>query len=288
MSYPHPEYLISAEELAAQLDDPGLRVFDTSVLLHHSDGVYRSEPGRAHYLKEHIAGAGFINLSEDWSDTNSALSNTLPEIDALCRAIGADGIGNDNPVVLYSSSHLMWATRAWWLLRYAGHDNVRVLNGNLSAWRAAGLPTQSGEETYPATSFKAAPRPELFVSTQEVVDGMNAATCTINALPAAIYEGSGDFYYGRPGHIPGSRSLPFADLLRDEFFLPAEELQELLAAQGMLDTPRTMIYCGGGIAATLDGFACMLLGQHNVGVYDGSMSEWASDPARPLKIGTEP
>jgi thiosulfate/3-mercaptopyruvate sulfurtransferase len=288
MSYIHPEFLISAEELAQQLDDQSLRIFDTSVLLHHGDGGYKAEPGREQYLAEHIAGAGFINLSETWSDTNSPYSNTVPELDSLCAAIGNDGIGNDNPVVLYSSSHLMWATRAWWLLRYAGHNNVRVLNGNLGAWVSAGLPTRSGEETYPSTNFTASARPELFVSTQEVAQGIDDATCTINALPAAVYEGTGDFYYGRKGHIPGSRSLPFADLLRDEFFLPANELHDLLSAHGMLTGSRTMIYCGGGIAATLDGFACMLLGQRNVGVYDGSMSEWAADPARPLKTGAAP
>ena len=288
MSYMHPEFLISAEELAQQLDDQSLRIFDTSVLLHHGDGGYEAEPGREQYLAKHIAGAGFINLSETWSDTSSPYSNTVPELAALCAAIGNDGIGNDNPVVLYSSSHLMWATRAWWLLRYAGHNNVRVLNGNLGAWVSAGLPTRSGEETYSSTNFTASVRPELFVSSQEVAQGIDDATCTINALPAAVYEGTGDFYYGRKGHIPGSRSLPFSDLLRNDFFLPASELQDLLSAHGMLTSARTMIYCGGGIAATLDGFACMLLGQQNVGVYDGSMSEWAADPARPLKTGAAP
>ena len=288
MSYIHPEFIINADELAQQLNDQSLRIFDTSVLLHHGDGGYEAEPGRKHYLAEHIAGAGFINLSETWSDTSSPYSNTVPELDALCAAIGNDGIGNDNPVVLYSSSHLMWATRAWWLLRYAGHNNVRVLNGNLGAWVSAGFPTRSGEEKYPSTNFTASERPELFVSTQEVAQGIDDATCTINALPAAVYEGTGDFYYGRKGHIPGSRSLPFADLLHDDFFLPASELEDLLNALGMLTGSRTIIYCGGGIAATLDGFACMLLGQQNVGVYDGSMSEWAADPARPLKTGAAP
>ena len=287
MSYVHPEFLISAEDLAEQISDPSLRVFDTSVVLHHSDGGYRSEPGHADYLKHHIAGAGFINLSENWSDTASVYRNTLPAIDALCTAIGNDGIGNNNSVVLYSSSHLMWATRAWWLLRYAGHGNVRVLNGNFNAWLSAGLPTKSGEEIYPPTVFTASPRPELLVDTDEVVQGMQDKICTINALPSAVYEGTGDFYYGRKGHIPGSRSLPFAEVLRDEFFLPSGELQQLLNARRMLSASRTLIYCGGGIAATLDGFACMLLGQQNVGVYDGSMSEWAADPARPLTVGSE-
>ena len=288
MHYANSEFLISVEELSAQLNDPTTRVFDTSVLLHAGEHGYTSEPGRARYLEEHIPGAGFINLSEDWSDTTSAYNNTLPSIDELCSAIGENGIGNDSLVVLYSSSHLMWATRAWWLLRYAGHNNVRVLNGNFAAWLASGMPVNSGEERYAATVFTPAARTSLFVNTDEIAQASQNSACTINALSPALYQGTGDFYYGRRGHIPGSRSLYFSDILRDEYFLPAEELTQLLAAQGMLSESRTLIYCGGGIAATLDGFACMLLGQQNVGVYDGSMSEWADDPARPLTIGPNP
>ena len=288
MSYNHPEYLISVDELAEQMDDASLRVFDTSVLLHATDQGYTSEPGRARYLEEHIPGAAFINLTEDWSDTTSGLNNTLPGIAALSQAIGNDGIGNDHLVVLYSSSHLMWATRAWWLLRYAGHTNVRVLNGNLAAWIDAGLPTRSDAERYPAAQFTPSPRRDLFVNTEEMTRGMHEAVCTINALSPALYAGTGDFYYGRRGHIPGSRSVYFADILQNEFFLPAPELKAVLEAQGMLSAPRTLIYCGGGIAATLDGFACMLLGQENVGVYDGSMSEWAADDALPLTLGDTP
>jgi thiosulfate/3-mercaptopyruvate sulfurtransferase len=80
----------------------------------------------------------------------------------------------------------------------------------------------------------------------------------------------------------------FAHILRDEFFLPAAELAEVLDAQGLLRAPRALIYCGGGIAATLDGFACALMGQQNVGVYDGSMSEWVADQSLPLTLGTQP
>ncbi|NCF76915.1 MAG: sulfurtransferase, partial [Proteobacteria bacterium] len=225
MSYNHPEYLISIDELAEQINDASLRVFDTSVLLHATDQGYTSEPGRARYLEEHIPGAAFINLTEDWSDTTSGLNNTLPGIAALSQAIGNDGIGNDHLVVLYSSSHLMWATRAWWLLRYAGHTNVRVLNGNLAAWIDAGLPTRSDAERYPAAQFTPSPRRDLFVNTEEMTRGMQDAVCTINALSPALYAGTGDFYYGRRGHIPGSRSVYFADILQNEFFLPAPELK---------------------------------------------------------------
>jgi thiosulfate/3-mercaptopyruvate sulfurtransferase len=227
-------------------------------------------------------------LSDDWSDTRSPYNNTLPQIDALAAAIGRDGISNDNLVVLYSSSHLMWATRAWWLLRYVGHTNVKVLNGNLAAWLDAGLPVEAGAKAYAAATFSPSERADVFVSTAEMVAGMEEGVCTVNALSPALYEGTGEFYYGRRGHIPGSRSLYFSDLLENEFFLPAEQLHQTLEARGMLSTSRTLIYCGGGIAATLEGFACALVGQENVGVYDGSMSEWAADEELPLTLGSKP
>ena len=288
MSYAHPEYLISAQELMQQLNDPAVRIYDTSVLLLAAEQGYTSQPGRERYLREHIPGAGFINLSEDWSDTRSPYNNTLPQIDALAEAIGRDGISNDNLVVLYSSSHLMWATRAWWLLRYAGHTNVKVLNGNLAAWLDAGLPVEAGAKAYAAATFSPSERADVFVSTAEMVAGMEDGVCTVNALSPALYEGTGEFYYGRRGHIPGSRSLYFSDLLENEFFLPAEQLHQTLEAWGMLSTSRTLIYCGGGIAATLEGFACALVGQENVGVYDGSMSEWAANEELPLTLGSKP
>jgi thiosulfate/3-mercaptopyruvate sulfurtransferase len=288
VSYAHPEYLISAQELMQQLNDPAVRIYDTSVLLLAAEQGYTSQPGRERYLREHIPGAGFINLSEDWSDTRSPYNNTLPQIDALAEAIGRDGISNDNLVVLYSSSHLMWATRAWWLLRYAGHTNVKVLNGNLAAWLDAGLPVEAGAKVYAAATFSPSERADVFVSTAEMVAGMEDGVCTVNALSPALYEGTGEFYYGRRGHIPGSRSLYFSDLLENEFFLPAEQLHQTLEARGMLSASRTLIYCGGGIAATLEGFACVLVGQENVGVYDGSMSEWAANEELPLTLGSKP
>jgi thiosulfate/3-mercaptopyruvate sulfurtransferase len=172
VSYAHPEYLISAQELMQQLNDPAVRIYDTSVLLLAAEQGYTSQPGRERYLQEHIPGAGFINLSDDWSDTRSPYNNTLPQIDALAAAIGRDGISNDNLVVLYSSSHLMWATRAWWLLRYAGHTNVKVLNGNLAAWLDAGLPVESGAKAYAAATFSPSERADVFVSTVEMIAGM--------------------------------------------------------------------------------------------------------------------
>ena len=288
MDYQHPEQLISVASLNDALDDPNLRIFDTSVILSPKEHGYDVISGLENYRNAHIPGAGFIDLNDAWADTSGPFRFTLPSIDALSQAIGRSGIDADSRVVLYSSGHLMWATRAWWLLHYAGHNNIAVLNGNFSAWQAAGLPVAQGDEGYAACEFKGAANSGCFADTAEVETGMHGAVCTINSLSQALYEGTGDFYYQRRGHIPGSKLVHYDSLLDNEYFLPAEALAAQLEAQGTLSAERVITYCGGGIAATLDAFACRLCGQTNVAVYDGSMSEWVADEARPLTVGALP
>ena len=288
MDYQNPEHLTSVEALNDSLEDPNLRIFDTSVILAPSGHGYEVKSGIDDYRNAHIPGAGFIDLAAAWADTSSSLRFTLPTPAALAEAIGASGISADNQVVLYSSGHLMWATRAWWLLNYAGHRNISVLNGNFTAWQTAGLPTNSGDEVYPQAHFEAKPDSARFADVAEVQAGMHGAVCTINSLSRSLYEGTGDFYYQRRGHIPGSKLVYYDSLLENEYFLPAEALTKALEAQGTLSADRVITYCGGGIAATLDAFACLLCGQNEVAVYDGSMSEWVADETRPLTVGAEP
>jgi thiosulfate/3-mercaptopyruvate sulfurtransferase len=288
MNYTHPEYLISSAELHKIIGNDNVKVFDTSVLLHQVDGAHRAESGIEAYLNEHIQSAGFIDLITDWSDTNSALNHTLPPLDLLIKAIGNSGISQDDEVILYSSGHLMWATRAWWCLHYAGHTNIKVLNGNIRAWKNAGLPCGSGRHEYAPKEFTGMAKIEVFTNTQGVEAGLAQSTCTINALTKPMYEGTGDFFYKRRGHIPGSLSLPFSDVLDNEFFLEPKTLFATLESQGMLRAENVIVYCGGGIAATLDAFACKLLGQDKVSVYDGSLSEWVLSEQRTLTIGANP
>lgn len=288
MSYQHPEYLISAADLHTALEDPKLRVFDTAVYLRPQEHGYLVESGREPYEAGHIPGAGFIDLAAEWADTESPLRFTIPSVDDLAAAIGASGIDNTSRVVLYSNAHLMWATRAWWLLYYAGHRNMAVLNGNLAAWKAAGYALETGSSGYPPARFEPNPEAARIASTGDVEAGLHGRVCTINALSRSVYEGTGDVSYGRRGHIPGSKLVYYDSVLQAEHFLPPENLAKVLEAEGMLSADSVITYCGGGIAATLDAFACVLCGQENVAVYDGSMSEWVLDEDRPLTTGATP
>ena len=167
-------------------------------------------------------------------------------------------------------------------------DNVKIVNGSFNAWREAGLTTESGDKRYPESAFELATKHAVIANIEEIERGLNGKICTINALDQSLYEGSGVFYYTRRGHIPGSKPMSYSSLLCEQYFLPADDLEAHLNAQDALSSDRVITYCGGGIAATIDAFACKLMGQNNVAVYDGSMSEWVLDDSRPLTVGTEP
>ena len=288
-SYAHPELLVEPDELASMLDAADVRVLDSTVFLAPAKTGYRAESGRPKYEEGHVPGAAFMDLIGDFSDTTTGLGFSLPGPGALATALGRLGVGNQHHVVVYSTGHMMWATRAFWLLRFVGHERVAVLNGGFAAWKEGGHPTRSGTESYPPTTYAARSRPELFVGKDDVRAVMNdASVCTVNALSPEVYAGTGDMHYGRRGHIPGSRNLYFGRLLDGQRFRQADELRAALTEIGMLDAPRVVTYCGGGISATLDAFACLLVGKEDVAVYDGSMSEWARDESLPLKTGNEP
>ena len=289
MEYVRTDLLIDVNTLSQRLNDDNLRIFDTSVFLTpQQGGGYLVESGREKYQTAHIPGAGFIDLIKHWSNASSILNFTLPDEQRLGEVISEAGIGNSNEVILYSSGNLMWATRAWWLLHYAGHDNVKIVNGSFNAWREADLTTESGDKRYPESAFELATKHAVIANIAEIERGLNGKICTINALDQSLYEGSGVFYYTRRGHIPGSKPMSYSSLLCEQYFLPADDLEAHLNAQDALSSDRVITYCGGGIAATIDAFACKLMGQNNVAVYDGSMSEWVLDDSRPLTVGTEP
>jgi thiosulfate/3-mercaptopyruvate sulfurtransferase len=290
VNFANPQLLIEPDELAGLLGTPALRTFDCAVrLVPAESGGMRAESGVDRYREAHVPGAAFMDLIRTFSDRSSGLGFTLPAPAALAQAIGAAGISREHDVVVYSNSHIMWATRAFWMLRYAGHERVRVLNGGLRAWRAAGLPLASGDETWPPTVFEPSIRPGLFVDLAGMQAELgNARTCTINALSPAVYAGTGEQHYGRRGHIPGSRNLHYDQLLDGDRFRDPAAVERTLREAGLLDAGRVVAYCGGGISATIDAFACLLMGHPDVAVYDGSMAEWARNPELPLTLGEAP
>lgn len=289
MNYARPDCLLEPEALQQALDDPELLIFDATVHLVPGDKGYRAQSGLEDYRAAHIPGAVFMDQIRAVSDPSTGLGFSLPAPEALEAALRNLGCNDDSRIVVYSSGHMMWATRAWWLLHYAGLDEVAVLNGGLRGWQAAGYETEAGEVTPVPGSFTIRPRPERFVGKDQVLAAIgDDAVCTVNALPPAVYSGEAEMSYGRKGHITGSINVPYDGLLDDGRFLPPDALRRALDDGGLLGPERVFAYCGGGISATIDAFACLLAGKDDVAVYDGSMSEWVRDEALPMTEGREP
>ncbi len=283
--------LVSTSWLAGHLEEPRLRIFDTTVHMQHKPGGgYLTESGYQDWRQAHIPGAGFLDLAGEFSDPDSDIPFTMPPAERFCQLAAEHGVADDSAVVLYSHGPVMWATRAWWMFRSVGFANVAVLDGGWQAWKRENRPLSAGLDAYPPGRLQAQPRPGMWADRQEMLANLHGqGVCTLNALAANIYRGE-DNRYGRPGHIPGSYNVFNGDLLDPDSgrFLDRNALREKFAASGALQAERVVVYCGGGISATVNALALHLSGHGNVAVYDGSMSEWVRDETLPLTLGGEP
>ncbi len=279
--------LVSPAELQSMLADPALRLFDTTVHMRPGPAGLEISSGRASWLEAHIPGAGFMDLLTELADGKHRLRFMMPPEDQLVRVLSGLGIDRSTRVVLYNAGPTWWATRAFFMLRAVGFDAVRVLDGGLDRWRLESRPLESGERHYPPARFTIGDRRAVFADKTDVITAMRGRTRHLmHALSPAVFRGE-VVSYGRPGHIPGSVNL-FATTLLDpatQSFLPPEQLRQRLAASGVLDEKPTIAYCGGGISATTNAFALLLLGREDVQIYDASMTEWGPDPALPMETG---
>ncbi|MEM7250030.1 MAG: sulfurtransferase [Pseudomonadota bacterium] len=289
-AFKHPEFLLSAEQLTSlQASESwvSVRLFDCTTHLDPAENaVYTVRSGRAEYDQAHIPGAGFMDLQGELSDPNTNLRFMLPEPERFAEAVAAHGVSNESHVILYSSTHVMWATRVWWMFRAFGHDRVSVLDGGLGRWQALGYPTTQSKPDYPPGDFMARPRAGHFVDRETVLGAINdGEACVLNALSREQHIGETGRHYGRPGRIARSVNVEARSLTDDSgCFLDAPSLRERFEAVDAMGRP-VIAYCGGGIAATADVFALALLGHQDLSVYDASLSEWANHADCPMEVG---
>ena len=283
--------LISTTELAGILDRPDLRLFDCTTYLEPApEGVnvpYIAVPGDKTFAAGHIPGADFLDLQGEFSDSDTALRFTMPDIGQLEAAFGRHGVGPDSRVVLYSIGTPMWATRFWWMLRSLGFDNVAVLDGCFDKWKAEERPIETGSaKGYPPAKFTAKPRQGFFVGKDEVLAAVaDHSAVVVNALGPQFHKGLEPSRYGRPGRVPNSCNVSAATLLdpTTKAFVPLADAEARFKAQGITKDKRVVAYCGGGISATVDLFLLHRLGYDNLTLYDASMGEWAKDTALPIE-----
>lgn len=288
-----PDALMSTEALASELGRADLRVYDcTSYLDYQPPGSpvpYNVVSGRGSFQAAHIPGADYLDLQGEFSDQNTSLRFMMPPLAQLEAAFGRHGIGAGVRVVLYSIGTMMWATRFWWMLRSLGFDNAAVLDGGFDKWQAEGRPVEHGPaKGYPPATFVAHPLPGRFVNKDAVLGAIgDAGTVIVNALGTQFHKGLEPSRYGRRGRVPGSVNVPAASLVdpQSKAFVGLSTAEAAFAAAGVTRDKRVIAYCGGGISATLDLLALSRLGFKNLALYDGSMGEWAKDPALPIETG---
>ncbi|QNM95892.1 sulfurtransferase [Chitinimonas koreensis] len=277
--------LISAGELIAELGAPGL------VLVDCRHDLADPTAGRRAYAGGHLPGAVPLHLDEDLSGAKTGRNgrHPLPDPLALARSLSNAGIGDGSRVVAYDGQGGMYAARLWWLLRWLGFDAVQVLDGGVAAFVAAGGTLDTAVTQPVPAVFTPKPRPGWTVDAATVLDNLDRQDFTvIDARAPGRYAGEGETLDPVAGHIPGALNRFFQlNLQPDGRFKPAEQLRaEWQALLAGLDPHDTVQQCGSGVTACHNLLALEAAGLKGSRLYPGSWSEWCSDPARPVAVGT--
>ena len=307
--------LVTPSWLNEHLDS--VKVLDcTTHMVPQPVGPSKITTGRPDFDRGHVPGAQHVDMVEDLSDADGEFPYTLPGADQIGQLLSRLGISESDHIVLYTTTPLMVATRAWYVLRALGHEKLSILDGGLDAWVSAGLPIETavghdaaagagviagaasalgnrdaasampGSGSGGTATYAASPDPSRYASKADVSAATTANDAVVvNALSAEQHAGTGGAHYGRPGRIPGSVSVPTATILTNggKSFAPVETIREQFAARGITPETRVITYCGGGIAATVDAFALALIEHDNWAVYDNSLLEWSTDPSTEME-----
>lgn len=281
--------LISAAQLQ-QLQAQGqpLLVFDCSF------DLAQPEAGRAQFAQAHIPGAQHADLDlhlsvHDASPTASGGRHPLPTREHFAAWLAGVGLNQNMQVVVYDRSNNSYAARLWWMLQWAGHGAVAVLDGGLAAWQAQGGAVEAGPAAaWPAGNFVLRAPLRRLVTAAEVLQALGHPEQTlIDARATPRFKGEVEPLDPVAGHIPGALNRPFTDNLTPEGrFKPAAELRT--AFEGLLAgrAPATVVHhCGSGVTALPNLLAMEVAGLGSTGLFAGSWSEWCSDLQRPMAKG---
>lgn len=264
--------LISVKQLADCCQQPNIVIVDCRFSL--ADTAL----GEQQYRESHIPGAQYFHLDRDMSARKDRHGgrHPLPDLQFLVQRLRAIGVNSDSLVVCYDDQRFAFASRLWWLLRWLGHDNVRVLDGGYKAWQAADLPTDTVIKT---------PTPGNVVATavaMPVVDYCDVASWQIASQPSLIDSREAPRYRGEQepidplaGHIPGAINKPWADVTTADGFALSEAAQRQRWGD-IAQQQDIVVYCGSGVTACVNLLSLAMIGRDDAKLYAGSWSDWCS------------
>ncbi len=235
MDYAKPELLAEPDWLAEHASDAGVRIIDCATL--------------EAYRRAHIPGAVQLPVHNYIKDNDPAGSDhgtfVMPQ-PAFETLMGQLGVSSETTIVLYDDNNSLVAARFWWVLKFYGHDNVKVLNGGWHRWLTEGRPVTFHATKAPPATFTANPRPELYASAEDLLAVYDDAACQVfDARTDGEWDGTNSRGNKRAGHVPGAKHLEWTNLMErgdTRRFLPADELERLLAGAGLRRGKPTVAY----------------------------------------------
>lgn len=274
--------LVTTDFLAGTLGRPDLVIFDATKYLPNED-----KDGKAEFLRAHIPGARYFDIDEI-ADPDSSLPHMVPTPARFEKLMAKLGVSNTSRVVFYDQKGLASAARGWWLMGLFGHDQAAVLDGGLPKWQREARPTEAGEPAAPAPgTFLAQYRATRLRGVGDVMRNVGSRSeLVLDARAAGRFTGA--VPEPRPGmrsgHIPGSASLPYTDLLNaDGTFRSAAEVTARFAKAGVDGSRPVVTSCGSGVTACILTLGLRLAGLPEGAVYDGSWSEWGGRSDTPVE-----
>jgi len=278
-----PSCLVSTQWLAEHIDAPDIKVVDGSSYL---PGAGRDP--KAEFRAEHIPGAVYFDINEI-ADTDSPLPHMSPSAEKFAARVRKLGLGDGNRIVVYDGAGLFSAARVWWLFRLYGHEDVAVLDGGLPKWKAEGRPLEDLHGTPRERHFTPRRDSTIIRDVTEVARAMKLGDEQIvDARSAERFAGEApEPREGlRAGHIPGSRNVPYDDLLTEAGTMKdTDAVRAAFESAGVdLDRPVTTT-CGSGVTAAILSLALHRIGMHDWALYDGSWCEWGAFDELPVATG---
>lgn len=286
------DLLIGIKELKEHLHDPQWRVVDCRFEL------TQPHKGFADYLDGHVPGAVYAHLDRDLAAPVTAQSgrHPLPDAAAFANTLGNWGISRQTQVVVYDQGGGAIAARLWWMLRWMGHRDVRLLDGGFDAWLREGFPLESEPPQVEPAIFEGEPDDSMVVTTDEIASALDSGSSLtlVDARDPVRFAGAAEPIDPVAGHIPAAKNFPFIRSLNDDgSWRSGEELKKawagiLRSAAGGGDRGSWAAMCGSGVTACHLALSAELAGLPAPRLYAGSWSEWIRSPDRPIAAGAAP